>query len=210
MPPNTHDLFNHYYYAPHVQTFTAPGVVSEDVAMNIFLFLMILGGTFMYIMVDLSLHLVLWHIWNWLIIPWWEEQWTLPYQETINTIPNHRKESIMYGGHQGYKAPRFNDVWVNKFIDKTDPLKGRVLVKLPYFEGTVATHEWRWLVSKTEYGWFEKEPPLPPPEPMYYISDGAKDEVDRILSEYNADKNPSKPVEIDDKEAKTADLIKLE
>jgi len=115
------------------------------------------------------------------------------------------ERSDMYGHYRGgYSSPRYVDVWVNTYIDRTGTDRKMILTKVSFFTGTESTHEWRWIISKGDYGWVEKEIPLPKPEPSVYISEGAKDEVDRILAEYKLNKNSEHAVEDKQKETKSA------
>lgn len=164
-------------------------------------------GIMLYTSIDLILYGPVWKIWTFFISPVLEKfvDWAWPadynYYNKSNS-PQKEKGVKPMNYYGNYLTPRYDDVWVLSFIDPKDPAKGYGAAKLPMFYGDTKTHEWRWLQAQGQYGWREKEPPKPPPVPMFSASEGIMNEVDSILEAYRASKNikeSDKPLEIDTK-----------
>ena len=186
-------------------------MIDDHTAQIIGAIIMLTGAVLVYVILDLTIHGPLWRLCDYIAAFWSDLCYWQGNQMNYNyKLVQPKEGNVMYRGNRGgYANPRYADIWLSKYIDITDPDRGRIIVKMPYFTGTIATHEWKWLATKGEYGWMEKEPPMPPPEPSIYISEGAKDEVDRILAEYAESKKPKPIVENDEKETKSEEFTGL-
>lgn len=177
-------------------------MLDENLILIVDAMILVTAVILIYLCMDMSLHGYVYKLLTSIM-----EYWYNSYCKSTNNYKRN-EWSVMYNHYRGgFSQQRYADVWVNKYIDNNDPSKGRVLIKKPYFNESDKLYEWRWLISKGEYGWYEKDVPLPKAEPSMYISEGAREEVIRILAEYAASKNPEPAVENEEKETKSTNVV---
>lgn len=175
--------------------------------------LMLFCATLVYIIIDLWLKGLLWYIFNHWVLPWWENLFQIYDYNQLDAMaqPAKRKDDkVVYRSGGVYTSQKFNDVWVESYVDAKDPGRGFVTEKKPYFNGAVVGYEWCWLANKSSFGWREKEPPKPPPKPSIIVSEGIKDQVENFLNNYRANEINKRLTKMPQKETKTNNPIEKE
>lgn len=170
---------------------------NEQTTALLIILMMLMFLLIFMILIEFYTRTSVWFIFIEKLSNWWDSVWTLPPDYYYNEPnKNKGKNTTMYGGAGGYNRPKFYNVWVSRYNDLTDTSKGVTITKENSFTGNTATYDWKWITLKGGYGWVQKLPAPPPPEPSMYISEGAKEEADRILSEYAANKKEKEAIEL--------------
>lgn len=201
-----------YYYHTYPTNSVNPMTISDGCMVLVLIFMVLFFILTIWSVLDYYGKGFVWYIWDqWVVRSWnnwWDSILMLPPNEDYNhnqkakTTSTRKGNNIMYGGHGTYNNPTYRNVWVSEFVDQKDESKGRRVIKYAWFTGGEETHEWRWLTLKGAFGWVQKETPPPPPKPSMYISEGAREEANRILAEYNANKIPKSIEKVKETETK--------